>query len=215
MSGGDRIPLTRERIIAGALDYVDQHGLEALSMRKLGAALGVEAMSLYNHVENKDDVLDGILDMVLRTVAVPARDRLWEDRLRVLVGNFRATGIEHPGVLSMFGNRPIRTPEGFAPIAAFYEILLDAGLPEECALDAFLSVSSFVLGLVIIEAGRIQIEKTRSVTNFFGSWDAQEHKIETDLGAALVNDDWGREFDRVVDLLLDGVRALVERDGTA
>ena len=60
-----RSPLTRERVLRTALAMVDKGGLEALSMRKLAAELGVEAMSLYNHVDNKDDVLDGILDAVL------------------------------------------------------------------------------------------------------------------------------------------------------
>src|SRR5215467_4044900 len=67
-----RKPLSRERILATALVLVDEEGLEALSMRKLGQALGYEAMSLYNHVANKDDLLDGILDLVLAEMEPPA-----------------------------------------------------------------------------------------------------------------------------------------------
>ena len=67
-----RKPLSRERILAAALEVVDEQGIEALSMRKLGQSLGYEAMSLYNHVANKDDLLDGILDLVLAEMEPPA-----------------------------------------------------------------------------------------------------------------------------------------------
>jgi AcrR family transcriptional regulator len=66
-----RKPLSRERILDAALVLVDEEGIEALSMRKLGQALGYEAMSLYNHVKNKDDVLDGMLDLVLAEMEAP------------------------------------------------------------------------------------------------------------------------------------------------
>src|SRR4029078_1878589 len=69
-----RKPLSRERILAAALEVVDEQGIEALSMRKLGQSLGYEAMSLYNHVANKDDLLDGILDLVLAEMEPPAPD---------------------------------------------------------------------------------------------------------------------------------------------
>ena len=66
-----RKPLSRERILAAALELVDEQGIDALSMRKLGQSLGFEAMSLYNHVANKDDLLDGILDLVLAEMEPP------------------------------------------------------------------------------------------------------------------------------------------------
>ena len=66
-----RKPLSRERILAAALELVDEQGIDALSMRKLGQSLGYEAMSLYNHVANKDDLLDGILDLVLAEMEPP------------------------------------------------------------------------------------------------------------------------------------------------
>jgi AcrR family transcriptional regulator len=69
-----RKPLSRERILAAALELVDEQGIDALSMRKLGHSLGYEAMSLYNHVANKDDLLDGMLDLVLAEMKPPAED---------------------------------------------------------------------------------------------------------------------------------------------
>ena len=69
-----RKPLSRERILAGGARLADEQGIDALSMRKLGQALGYEAMSLYNHVANKDDLLDGILDLVLAEMEPPTED---------------------------------------------------------------------------------------------------------------------------------------------
>ncbi|MGZ4289687.1 MAG: TetR/AcrR family transcriptional regulator C-terminal domain-containing protein [Gaiellaceae bacterium] len=69
-----RKPLNRERILETAVEFADEHGIEALSMRKLGQSVGYEAMSLYNHVTNKDDLLDGMLDLVLAEMQPPAQD---------------------------------------------------------------------------------------------------------------------------------------------
>src|SRR5437764_7809599 len=77
-----RKPLSRERILDTALALVDEEGIEALSMRKLGQALGFEAMSLYNHVANKDDVLNGLLDLVLDETEPPAPEDEWDVAVR-------------------------------------------------------------------------------------------------------------------------------------
>jgi AcrR family transcriptional regulator len=77
-----RLPLSRDRILHAALDLADESGIESLTMRKLGQALGFEAMSLYNHVTNKDDVLDGILDLVLAESEVPSPEGDWDTAIR-------------------------------------------------------------------------------------------------------------------------------------
>ena len=77
-----RTPLTRERVLRAAIDLADREGLDALSMRKLAKAVGVEAMSLYNHVANKDDLLDGIIDLVVAEIYVPGADGDWRTELR-------------------------------------------------------------------------------------------------------------------------------------
>src|SRR6266568_5878339 len=77
-----RFPLSRDRILQAALDLVDGSGIESLTMRKLGQTLGFEAMSLYNHVANKDDVLDGILDLVLGKSEPPSPAGEWHTAIR-------------------------------------------------------------------------------------------------------------------------------------
>src|SRR5215217_9245284 len=77
-----RVPLTRERILAAALDLADENGIESLTMRKLGETLGFEAMSLYNHVANKGDLLDGMIDVVLAETEEPSPAEDWDAAIR-------------------------------------------------------------------------------------------------------------------------------------
>ena len=208
MSQGTRVPLTRERIIAAAVELVDEGGFEALSMRKLGAAVGVEAMSLYNHVDNKDDVLDGILDAVLCEVPDPDPSLPWDRRLRELAHGFRRVGLAHPGVLPMFNSRRILTAEAFSSIAGIHGILLEAGFDRDASLDAFVYVASFIAGYLQIDMGRITMTEAGRVTDYAG-WDHDDRPAEVDLGLGLVARDWSTELDRCIDLMLAGLRALL------
>src|SRR5438270_4020817 len=82
MQADRRLPLSKERVLHTAISMVDEGGIDSLSMRKLGQALGFEAMSLYNHVARKDDVLDGILDLVLDESEPPSPDGDWQTAIR-------------------------------------------------------------------------------------------------------------------------------------
>ena len=77
-----RVPLSRERVLRGALEFADAHGLALLTMRGLGEALGVEGMALYKHVANKDDLLEGVVDLVLSEVDLPSPGQPWKAELR-------------------------------------------------------------------------------------------------------------------------------------
>src|SRR6202035_1008245 len=77
-----RTPLSRERVLVAAVAFADEHGIASLSMRKLGEVLGVEAMSLYNHVANKDQLLDGMVDVVCGEIDLPAGGADWKTSMR-------------------------------------------------------------------------------------------------------------------------------------
>ena len=77
-----RVPLNRDRVLRAAMVLADESGIESLSMRRLGQQLGVEAMSLYNHVANKDDILDGIVDIVVSEIVVPSSGTEWKAAMR-------------------------------------------------------------------------------------------------------------------------------------
>jgi len=209
MAVTEREPLSRERIISAAIELVDVQGLAGLSMRKLGAAVGVEAMSLYNHVDNKEDLLDGMLDAVLREVPIPDASLPWEQRLRLIAQGFRKAGLDHPGVLPMFNSRRIESADAFAAIAAIHEILREVGFDEESALDAFVFVASFIAGYIQIDMGRISMSTEGRVTDY-ASWDPAAHPSEVQLGLGLMKRDWDTEYDRCIGLLVSGLVALAD-----
>src|SRR5919107_2258989 len=91
-----RQPLSRRRILEAAVRFADREGLEALSMRKLGSELGVEAMSLYNHVPNKGALFDGMVEILLGELKVPPEDESWERRGRGGYGGFLGVGPAPP-----------------------------------------------------------------------------------------------------------------------
>ena len=91
-----RRKLSRERILEAALRVADEEGLDALSMRRLGQALGVQAMSLYKHIADKEDILDGISDLVMLEVEVPARGLPWRAALRQAATSMHPAMLRHP-----------------------------------------------------------------------------------------------------------------------
>src|SRR6187402_160992 len=101
-----RTPLTRERVLATAMTLADEGGIESLSMRKLAQALGVEAMSLYHHVANKDDLLDGMVDAVFAEVELPEADgRRWRAPIRARCASMREVLLSHPWAVGRLNSR--------------------------------------------------------------------------------------------------------------
>src|SRR6186997_1066950 len=101
-----RVPLSRERVLRAALALADEGGIESLTMRKLGQELGVEAMSLYNHVANKDDIVDGILGLVLDEIEVPAGEEDWKAELRRTAISSHEVFLRHRWACSLMMHRP-------------------------------------------------------------------------------------------------------------
>src|SRR3954468_7110730 len=104
--------LSRERIVAAALDLIDRDGLEAFSTRKLGAALGVEAMSIYNHFPSKGELLDAIASRLLAEVELPSRGE-FRSRLSTLLRSHQAVARRHPDAYPLLALRRLNTPEAF------------------------------------------------------------------------------------------------------
>src|SRR3990170_3875876 len=151
MVAAGRQPLSRRRVLEEAVRVADCEGLEALTMRKLGAELGVEAMSLYNHVPNKSALLDGMVEVVLGEVEIPARNRDWEERIREGYRAFRRLAHEHPNVFPLLVNRPPETMDGVWLVEEFLQTLREAGFGREAALHAFRSLSSYTFWYAMAE----------------------------------------------------------------
>jgi AcrR family transcriptional regulator len=140
-----RKPLSRERILATALELVDEQGIDALSMRKLGQSLGYEAMSLYNHVANKDDLLHGILDLVLAEMEPPDPDGgLPGIRASALSAHEALT--HHPWAASMLMSPAGIRPARIAYMEGLLAALRGAGLSAETTYTAYHVLDAHIIG---------------------------------------------------------------------
>jgi AcrR family transcriptional regulator len=156
-----RVGLTCDKVLDAALTLVDTEGVAALSMRRLGAALGVEAMTLYHYVPNKDALLDGLVERLLAltraglpTPVPGAPLEPWPVWVRRFAHALRAALLAHPGVLPLVAARPVRSPGALRSTECWLAVLREAGLPPSRAMDVVDAVSSFTIGHALAEAGR-------------------------------------------------------------
>lgn len=141
-----RRPLTREAILDAAVELLDHHGMEKLSMRRLGAALGVEAMSLYNHIPNKGALLDGIHERILLSLETPGHTRSWQAYVRHQALALHRALLAHPHAISLFATRPAATPAAIERLDHYLEVLLGAGFKPLDALSVVQLVAQLVVG---------------------------------------------------------------------
>jgi AcrR family transcriptional regulator len=164
-----RLPLSRARIIEAALVLIDAEGLDALSMRKLGASLGVEAMSLYNHVRNKDDLLGALTDdlfaqILVRYEASTSPAATWQDRARAIAHAYWVIARDHPNAFPLVSSKPADSIHGLLTLARCVEIFTDAGLPPADASAAFNVAAGWMLGTISQE--RVLSEKLSDAGRF-------------------------------------------------
>jgi AcrR family transcriptional regulator len=217
--GGDgphRGRLSRERIVRAALGVMDGEGLEAVTMRRVGRELGVEAMSLYNHVRDKEDLLDGIAETVMAEFRPvdPAGD--WVARGRVAAQEWRRLLKEHPNVITLLVERkhPLTSFDSMRPTEIALSILRDAGLSERDTVRAFQSIGGYIFGFVMMEIGNVApgrpvpgshpMELAASLTGTF--------PCLTRLLPWFAECDMDATFDFGLDLLLEGVRSKAAAD---
>ena len=152
MAETGRQPLSRRRILQAAVRLVDRDGLAALSMRRLGQELGVEAMSLYRHVPNKAALLDGIAETVVGEAELPPADAGdWAERARAMVHAYRRLARAHPNVFPLIALRPLNTPAALRPMEAALELFCAAGFDKRASLHAFRTLASYGSGYALEE----------------------------------------------------------------
>src|SRR3954453_13843345 len=141
-----RLPLSRDRILRAALELADEHGIEELSMRKLGQRLGFEAMSLYNHVANKEDVLDGMLELVLAETEAPASEGAWDEAIRASALSVHAALRRHPWaaarLMTFAGALPLR----LRYMDALLGRLREAGFSADTTYHAYHVLDAHIFG---------------------------------------------------------------------
>jgi AcrR family transcriptional regulator len=144
-------PLTRDVVLRAAITLADEEGIESLSMRKLGQRLGVEAMSLYNHVRNKDDLLAGMVDVVVAKFGLPTGHPDWRESMRPVAEATRTTLLQHPWAAVLVQSHVNPSEARLGRADAVIGALREAGFSIELAYKAQLAIESFVYGFVLQE----------------------------------------------------------------
>lgn len=208
-----RTQLTRERVVAAGIALADRDGIDSISMRRLAQELGVEAMSLYTHVHNKDDLLDGMVDAVIGEVPIPADGADWKTTLRRLALAARAVVLTHP-----WAPRPIEARTAPGPAALRYintvlGILREGGFTVAQAHHALHILGSRLLGFtqeLFDDSGDVDSETATAIASELGAtlpYVAEMALAVTHAGALGPCDD-DAEFEFTLDFLLDGLDRL-------
>jgi AcrR family transcriptional regulator len=205
-----RAPLSRERVLKAALSIADEHGVEALSMRRLGQALGVEAMSLYKHVADKEDILDGIADLVSEEMEVPSPELPWRAAIRRSAISAHEALRRHPWAGVVLESRLNPGPARLRYLDAFVGTLRGAGFDTATVARAFMAIDSHTYGFTLQElalpfdagsqAGVAEEMASRVFADAFPNLFAMAELAAS--GAQLLDFEFG------LDLLLDGLERL-------
>jgi len=213
-----RVPLSRERVLDAAIRLADDGGIESLSMRKLARELGVEAMSLYNHVANKGDLVDAITDLVVGEIELPAAAEAWDVAIRTCAISAYETFMRHPWACSLVMS-PTGTSAVRGPRVRYIEWLLgqlrEAGFSPELTYHGYHALDSHILGFTLWHLGHLA-----------GAKDISGHQDFADFAAGLIEElradgypylaehaeqhlvgvEGEREFEFGLDLILDGLK---------
>jgi AcrR family transcriptional regulator len=157
-----RARISRERIVEAAIGLADREGMGALTMAKVGAELGVEAMSLYNHFPSKGALLDGIADALVASVEVPEGHESWEDFLRKSLRSVRRLALEHPDLFPLVLDRAPDLLAEARLIEAYLGLMRTAGFSGEQAMVALQVLSNFTIGYALSEIRGFALEPGRS-----------------------------------------------------
>lgn len=147
-----REPLNPDRIAAAALTYIDDHGLEDMSVRNLGASLGVEGMALYKHFRSKEAILDAVAELILLELTVPAPSKeSWKARALRVGNDYREISRRHPRAFPLLAARRYTTPRALALLDRIFFALMAAGLTARQAVEVYRGVANWTNGCVFDE----------------------------------------------------------------
>lgn len=147
-----REPLNPERIAVAALAFIDERGLEEMSVRNLGAALGVEGMALYKHYPSKDAILDAVAEqLILELVVPPPTKEGWKARALKVARDYRAIGRRHPKAFALLPTRRFTTPRALAVLDRVFFLLMGDGLSPQQAVEVYRGVANWANGCILDE----------------------------------------------------------------
>ena len=204
----DRVPLSEERIIRAAVAVADRAGYAAISMRSVAKELGVEAMSLYHHVANKDALLDALMDWVFAQIALPNPDAPWREGMLLRARSARGVLVDHPWALTLIDSRSHPGPAVLRHHDAVIGSLRRGGFSIELVAQAFSVIDAYVYGFALTERNLpFDPTTTDEAVDFAESvpaLDAYPHLAElvqnlTASGSYSFSD----QFDQGLDVILD------------
>jgi len=212
-----RTPLSRPRVLSAAISFADEKGIESLSMRKLGQTLGVEAMSLYKHVANKDDMLDGMVDIVFSEIEPPSTTLPWRAAMRELAFSTRTVLARHPWAIGLTDSRMRPGPANLQHHDSVIGCLREAGFSIELAIHAYSAMDSYIYGFSLQEES-LPFETPEEVgevaETMLQQFPAGAYPYLAETIVHHINKsgwEYGDEFEFGLDLILDGLERLRRR----
>lgn len=210
-----RDTLNRDRVVRAAMDLADERGIESLTMRGLGRKLGVEAASLYNHVARKDDLLDGMADVVVAEIDLPSGGIHWKEAMRRRAVSAREVFSRHPWAAGLIDSREASGPSRLSYVDQVLSTLLEAGFSPSTAGRAFVALDSYVYGF---ERQRTSVGMGDEADGLEIAREVLDH-IPQELYPSLARVAMGYEtepydddaaFEFGLNLILDGLQRLVD-----
>ncbi|MDP9329474.1 MAG: TetR/AcrR family transcriptional regulator [Actinomycetota bacterium] len=215
-----REKLTRERVIDAALQVMDAEGLEAVSMRRVAREVGVEAMSLYHYVKDKDDLLAGICDRVMADFEFPDATGDWNQRVRAGARSWRRVLQAHPDVMRLFAvtHGPSQSaPDALRPTEFALGLFKEAGLSDRDTVQAFHAFGGYIQGFAMMEGG--SINPVAAAEDHLGkvasAVSAEDFPVLAAVSRHFAECDADEQFEFGLDLLIKGLRARVSADSSA
>ncbi len=205
-------------MLRAALALADSGGIEALTMRKLGQELGVEAMSLYNHVENKDDIVDGITELVLAEIEVPSGEADWKTELRRTAISSHEAFLRHRWACSLMMSRPKASPPRMLWMEAVLRTLREAGFSADMTHHAYHALDSHITGFTLWQVNmpfETKAELLDMAEVFLRQIPADEYPYvieHAEQHLAPSSPDGATEFEFGLELILDGLERLRDTD---
>jgi AcrR family transcriptional regulator len=212
------VPLSKERVLRAAITLADAGGIESLSMRKLAQKLGVEAMSLYYHVANKDEILDGMVDIVFSEIDLSSSRADWKTAMRRRSISMRDVLATHPWATVMMQSRVNPGPALLRHHDSVIGTLRESGFSVEMAAHAFSAMDAYIYGFAMQEE-TLPFDTPEEVAAIAQSFleqfpvDEYPHLAELTIEHILQPGyDYGDEFEFGLDLVLDGLETLRETE---
>jgi AcrR family transcriptional regulator len=216
-AAGHRAPLNRDRVLRAAVTLADAGGMPALTMRRLGEALGVEAMSLYNHIASKSDLLDGMIDIVFGEIDLPSGDGDWRAAMRRRAISARQVLRRHPWAIGLMESRTSPGPATLQHHDAVLGCLRRGGFPVELTAHAYSLLDSYIYGFALQEAslpfgtGEEAAQVAQEMSGHFASGQYPYLTEMAMVHVAAPGYSYGDEFEIGLDLILDGLQAAAGR----